>query len=52
MTTCFEFRTSQTCHISYTVKILTNVQKYMQDANLNYGTIRILAQFISNDFLE
>ena len=32
-----------------------NVQQYMQDANLNSGTpifkIRILAQFVSHDFL-
>ena len=33
-----------------------NVQQYMQDANLNSGTpifkIRILAQFVSQDFLK
>ena len=33
-----------------------NVQQYMQDANLNSGTpifkIRILAQFVSHDFLK
>ena len=33
-----------------------NVQQYMQEANLNSGTpifkIRILAQFMSHDFLK
>ena len=37
-------------------KYWQNVQQYMQDTNLNSGTpifkIRILAQFVSHDFLK